>query len=307
MKITARFVLVLAALSLLPSSQAAKGDGPDDRPPVARRSDLYCTGYISDLPPTKDVQVIGGEGENFQYAFSTGSILYLNRGREDGIQSGAVYYIIRPVGEVKHPFKKKKTRVGTLVRELGMLRVTEVQASTATAEIIVACDSVYLGDLLRPYEEIVSPAPRDAQPLPRYAEASGGVTGQIIMSPQYREYLAANQVVYLDLGKKDGLQPGDYFTIYRKIGSRERVAHMKEYNVVEKHNRDYQSDQYRGGEVSNGATRKSRHKVIDDREKLPRKVMGELVILRVENSTAVAMITRTTAEVNIGDHVEKSN
>ncbi len=307
MKITARFVLMLAVLSLLPLLQSAKGDGPDDRPPVARRTDLYCTGYISDLPPTKEIQVIGGERENFQYTFSTGDIVYLNRGRENGIQSGAVYYIIRPVGEVNHPFKRRKTKVGTLVRELGMLRVVEVQASTATAEIIVACDSVSFGDLLRPYEEIVSPAPRDAQPLPRYAESSGGITGQIIMSPQYREYLAANQVVYLDLGKKDGLQPGDYFTIYRKIGSRERIAHMKEYDVVDKRDRDYQSDQYRGGEFSNGATRKSRQKVVDDREKLPRKVMGELVILRVENSTAVAMITRTIAEVNIGDHIEKSN
>ncbi|MEW6209172.1 MAG: hypothetical protein AB1631_12450 [Acidobacteriota bacterium] len=306
MKITARFVSVLAALSLLPLLQSAKGDGPDDRMPVASRTDLYCTGYISDLPPTKDIQVIGGERENYQYTFSTGNVVYLNRGREDGIQSGAVYYIIRPVGEVRHPFKKKK-KVGTLVRELGMLRVIEVQASTSTAEIILACDSIHFGDLLRPYEEIVSPAPRDVQPLPRYAESSGGITGQIIMSPQYREFLAANQVVYLDLGKKDGLQPGDYFTIYRKIGSNERIAHMKEYNVVDKHNRDYQSDQYRGGEISNGATRKFRQKVVDDREKLPRKVMGELVILRVENSTAVAMITRTIAEVNIGDHVEKSN
>jgi hypothetical protein len=307
MKITARLVLALAALSLLSYSQITRGDGSDDRLPVAKRTDLYCTGYISDLAPKKEMQIIGGEMENFQYTFSQGDVVYLNRGRENGIQSGAVYYVIRPVGTVNHPFKRKKTKVGTLVRELGMIRVLEVQGSTATAEIVVACDSIMFGDLLKPFEEIASPAERDGQPLPRFAESSGGITGRIILSPHYREYLSANQVVYLDIGKKDGLQPGDYFTIYRKVGRNERVAHMKDYNVVNEHSPDYDSDQFRGGEYSNQAHRKARQEVIDDREKIPRKVMGEMVILRVEKSTAVAMITRTVAEVNIGDWVEKSN
>jgi hypothetical protein len=306
MKKIARLLVALAALSLLPLINAS-ADGPDDAKPVANRADLYCTGFISDLPPNTKFQIIGGEWENFKYTFSQGDVVYLNRGREDGIHSGAVYYILRPMGDVTHPFKRKKTRVGTFVRELGMLRVIEVQSSTATAEITVACDSVQMGDLLKAFEEIDSPKERPAQPLPRYGDSSDGINGQIIMSPQEREYLSANQVVYVDIGKKDGVQVGDHFTIYRKISDNERVSHMKEYSVDMKKSRDYQSDQYRGGKFSQTAPRKFRRDVMEDREKIPRKVMGEMVILRVENSTAVAMITNTVAEVNIGDHVERSN
>ena len=42
-----------------------------------------------------------------------------------------------------------------------------------------------------------------------------------------------------------------------------------------------------------------------DRE--TRKVLGELVVLKVEKTASVAIITRTTAEVQIGDRIERSN
>ena len=113
-----------------------------------------------------------------------------------------------------------------------MLRVFEVQEQTATAEITVSCDSVELGDVLKPYEEQVGPAPREARPLPRYGEGSRGTKGQIVMSPTFREYFAANEVVYIDLGTRQGVRPGDYFTIYRKINRREGVAKMPEYEVA---------------------------------------------------------------------------
>jgi hypothetical protein len=34
-------------------------------------------------------------------------------------------------------------------------------------------------------------------------------------------------------------------------------------------------------------------------------VLGELVLLKVEKSTAVAVITRTNEEINIGDFIER--
>jgi hypothetical protein len=44
-----------------------------------------------------------------------------------------------------------------------------------------------------------------------------------------------------------------------------------------------------------------------ERPPLPRKVLGELVVLKVEKGASVALITRTTAEVQIGDMIERSN
>src|SRR5262249_33974357 len=212
---------------------------------------------------------------------------------------------IRPLGEINHPFTKKK--LGVYVRELGLVRVLETQAKTSTAEITVSCDTIEFGDLLKPYEAYTGPGPRDARPLPRYAEGSGGVTGQIVLSPGYREYISANQIVFIDLGHRQGIEPGDYFTIYRKIGHSEGVTKPPEDNIVKQRSGDFGSNRYRGGEISNSATNVPHGEVLRKRTEIPRKVLGEMIVLKVESTTAVALITRTTAEVNIGDFVERAN
>ncbi|HXG66308.1 MAG TPA: hypothetical protein VNO70_14515 [Blastocatellia bacterium] len=295
--------IALAALALCLSRAALAQEKPGNQPdPVAKRTDIYCTGFIAELPPRAELQVIGGEKENFQSSFAEGHIVFLNKGREHGVVPGSVYQVIRPLGLMKHPFTRKK--LGHFVREVGLLRVVEVQNVTATAEIMVSCDTVELGDLLRPYEEYVGPEARDNRPLPRYAESSGGTKGRIIMAPNEGEYLAANRVVYIDLGKRNGVNPGDYFTIYRKIGKSERIVTPPRDNIVQERSDGYHSDHYKGGDYSIEATRVPLKEVRRERPSLPRKVVGEMVVLKVENTTAVALITRTTAEVNIGDHIE---
>jgi hypothetical protein len=307
MKQTASVAILMAALLFLSMSRPAEAQqqGETGQPePVVKRADIFCTGYISEAEPRLDLQVVGGDKENQQNSFAQGDVVFLNKGRKAGVQPGAVYYILRPLGEFKHPFKKKK--LGHFVRELGMLRVFEVQDYTATAEITVSCDSVEFGDVLKPYEEQVGPTPREARPLPRYCEGSGGTKGQIVMSPTYREYLAANQVVYIDLGTRQGVRPGDYFTIYRKINSREGVVKMPDYEVSKNRDGGYGSQHWKGGEYASSATRVERDKVKRERPEIPRKVLGELVVLKVNRTAAVALITRTNAEVNIGDFIERS-
>ena len=307
MKQAARIVMVMAVFSLLSLSKftAAQQDPADQSDPVAKRTDIYCTGFISETPLRPDLQVIGADRENFKSSFWQGDVVFLNKGREGGVQPGAVYYVIRPLGEVKHPFKKKK--LGHLVRELGMLRVLEVHEKTSVAEIIISCDTITFGDMLKPYEEYQGPDPRDAHPLPRYGEGSGDVTGQIVMSPNYSEYLAANRVVYIDLGSRQDVRPGDYFTIFRQIGRSERIATMPKDDIVRERSDGYGSKHYKGGDFSIESGRVPQDKVFRTRPAIPRKVLGEMVVLKVEKTTAVALITRTNAEINIGDFVERAN
>lgn len=306
MKSTARIAiaLVIFLAGSLTSSVVARQQSPDQSEPIARRSDLYCTGFIAEVAPHIDLQVVGAEMENLKQTFAQNDIVFLNRGRTAGVQPGAVYYIIRPVGEVNHPFTKKK--LGFLVRELGLLRVLEVGDKISTALITVSCDTIEFGDLLKPYEEIVGPSVGEAKPLPRYGEGSGGTTGQIVMSPGFHENLSANRVVYIDLGSRQDVHPGDLFTIYREIGESEGITKQPQDKVVKNHDAGYGSDRYRGGEFSIQGTRVPREDVLRDRPVLPRKVVGELVVLKVEKTASVALITRTTAEVQIGDQIERS-
>jgi len=297
--------LIVFLVGSFSASVAARQQSPDQPQPLAKRSDLYCTGFIADVSPKVDLQIIGAEKENIKVTFAQGDIVFLNRGRAAGIQPGAVYYIIRPLGEVNHPFTKKK--LGFLVKELGLLRVIEVDNKTSTAEITVSCDTVEFGDLLKPYEEFDGPNVGEARPLPRYGEGSGGTSGMIVMSPGFHEHLSANRVVYIDLGTRQDVHPGDLFTIYRDIGRGEGLTKTPQDKVVKNRSDGYDGDRYHGGDYSIQGTRVPQEQVMRDRPALPRKVLGELVVLKTEKGTSVAMITRTIAEVWIGDRIERSN
>jgi hypothetical protein len=307
MRIIARVaVLAAASLLLLALPVASQQPGADQTNPITRGTDVYCTGYIADAMPSTDLQIIGAEQENMKVTFAQGDVVFLNRGRGAGIKPGAAYFIIRPLGQFKHPFTKKP--MGFYVREVGLLRVLEVQDQTATAQILVSCDTVEFGDLLKPYEEIAPPVAREARPLPRYGEGTPSeTTGQIIMAPGYHEQLSANRVVFVDLGRQQNVQPGDYFTIYRQTGPTEGLTRTPKNDIVRKRDKDFGSDRFEGGDYSVQATTKPLDKIMKERPPIPRKVLGELVVLKVENHTSVAMITRTTAEVTIGDFVERSN
>jgi hypothetical protein len=273
---------------------------------VSKRTDIYCTGYITESTLWPDAMVIGGEKENFQYMFSQGDIVFMNQGREEGVRSGAVYYIIRPLGKFKHPFDKKK-KLGTYVREIGMLRVIQVNDKTSTAQVTISCDQVRLGDLLKPYEEKLAPEPRAGEPLILHGDSTGDIAGQIVMARDYKEYVAANDIVYIDLGERQGVKEGDYFTIYHKITpKRENIGRYPDDKIDQWRSGGYESGHWRGGDYSQEAVTKERKKILNDRPKIPRKVLGEMIVLKVEKGTAVALITRTVGEVNIGDRVERN-
>jgi hypothetical protein len=273
---------------------------------VSKRTDIYCTGYITESTLWPEAMVIGGEKENFQYSFAQGDIVFMNKGREEGVRSGAVYYVIRPLGKFKHPYDKKR-KLGTYVREVGMLRVIQVNDKTSTAQVTISCDTVEMGDLLKPYEEKVAPAPREGEPLLLHGDSSGDIAGQIVLARSYREYVAANDIVYIDLGERQGVREGDYFTIYHKITKkRENVAKYPDDKIDQWRSRGYESDHWRGGDFSNSSVAKERQRVLNNRPAIPRKVLGEMIILKVEKGTAVALVTRTVGEVNIGDRVERN-
>jgi hypothetical protein len=163
--------------------------------------------------------------------------------------------------------------------------VIEVGDKTSTAEITISCDTVEFGDLLKPYEEITGPNVGETRPLPRYGEGSGGTTGQIVMSPGFHENLSANRVVFIDLGTRQDVHPGDLFTIYREIGRGEGITKVPQDKVNKDKSSGYQSDRLRGGKHSIQSTRVPTEQLMRERPALPRKVLGELVVIRTEKGT----------------------
>lgn len=293
----------------------------DQTPRVANRSTLLCAGFIKFQRIPDSPEIVGAEQEQEQRIFSDGDIVYLNAGSQQGIKDGDRFQVIRPRGEVKGVHRQKRGPLGIYVQEVGMLQVFKVRENTAEAQITFTCDSVRLGDLLRRVPHKESPLQRPEVVLDHFADPSGKQTGRLMMARDGREMVTKNDVVYIDLGSEDKVAPGDYLTIYRPLGTGNITRADNEENARGRAT-GFQSDRFRGGGYSIQAQRaKDSTAFVDadgvyrfrpittkeikrDRPPMPRKIVGEMVIIDVQLRTATAIITRIAAEVHTGDWVE---
>lgn len=288
---------------------------------VAGKTSLYCAGYIKYQRLPHMPEIVGAEEEQEQRTFADGDVVYLNAGSQQGIKEGQNFQVIRPRGDVKGVHKQKYGFLGTYVQEVGQLQVFKVRENTSAAQITFSCDMILLGDLLSPIPDRESPLQRAETNLDRYADPSGKQTGRLMMAKDSREMVTRSDIVYIDLGSEDQIKHGDYLTIYRPLGTG-NLTRVDNEEMARNRATGFQSDRYRGGGFSNQASRakdstafvdaegRYRYRPITSREVkrhrplMPRKIVGEMVVINVQTRTATAIITRVVSEVHTGDWVE---
>ena len=283
--------------------------------PVARDSELYCAGFIEYAPAPNYLQVVGGEQEQEQRTYSAGDYVFINAGANQGVHAGAEYSVVRPRGHFSSHWSNKGN-LGVYTQEVARLRVTNVKAETSVALVTQACDQILLGDLLRSAAQRVSPVAPVSAVFDRFAEPSGKQRGRIVLARDGREAPSVSDVVYIDLGQEDNVKEGDRLTIYRRAGTG-NITRFRDTERIPNASYGFESQRFRGGRFSNKAPRvqdptrdglrgplETTPKVKRERPPVPRKVVGEMVILNVQQRTATAIITRVAQEVHTGDYVE---
>jgi hypothetical protein len=282
--------------------------------PAARQSEAACGGFIEQAPQASSGQIVGAEEERERRFFGEGDLVYVDAGAQSGLRVGQEFSVVRPRGRFSSKFSRKSGPLGVYTQEVGRLRVVRVRDRVSVARVTVACSDLLLGDLLRPAASRAVPQARAEVNLDRYAEPTGKQTGRIVLARDGREMVSRDHVVFIDLGGEDGVKAGDYLTVYRPESHGTLVEYGDE--IVANARRDYQSDEFRGGEHSNQAQRVkdvggSQHgetvktpSIKRRRPAVPRKVVGEIVILHVEGRTATAVVTRVAQEIHTGDAVE---
>jgi hypothetical protein len=288
---------------------------------IAGESSLFCAGYIRYQRFGHTPEIVGAEEEQEQRTFSDGDIVYLNAGSRAGIKEGQSFQIIRPRGDLKGVHRNKVGFMGTYVQDVGQLQVFKVRENTSAAKITFTCDAALLGDLLVDIPVRVSPLQRPDGNLDRFADPSGKQIGRLMMARDNRELLTKNDVVYIDLGGEDNVKPGEYLTIYRPLGTG-NITRVDNEELARNRATGFQSDRYRGGGISIQGSRakdetafvdangRYRYRPITTREvkkarpEMPRKIVGEMVIIDVQSRSATAIITRVASEVHTGDWVE---
>ena len=295
--------------------------GSDKPRLVAGKSSLYCAGYIRHERISGMPEIVGALEEQDQRSFGDGDVIYLNAGSRQGIEQGQNFQIIRPRGDVKGVHRQKQGFLGTYVQEIGQLTVFKVYENRAAAQITFTCDMALFGDLLAPVPDRESPTQRADANVDRFADPSGKQTGVLMMSKDSREMVTRNDIVYIDLGSEDKINRGDYLTIFRPLGTG-NLTRVDNEEMARNRSDGFQSDRYRGGGFSTQASRAKdtnafakpdghyRYRPITSKEVkrlrglMPRKIIGEMVVIDVQARTATAIITRVVAEVHTGDWVE---
>lgn len=288
-----------------------EGRGPA---PVARASEAACGGFIEQTPQAAAGQIVGSEEEAERRVFSEGELVFIDAGAQGGVRVGQEFTVVRPRGQFRSKFSRKTGPLGVYTQEVGRVSVVRVRDRVSVAEVKVACGDLLVGDLLRPAQERPVPAARAEAVLDRFAEPTGKQTGRLVLARDGREIVSRDDVVFIDLGAEDGMKVGDYLTVFRPEGHGHLVSYGDE--IASNSRGGFESDKFKGGGFSiqaqrvkdvdgpaSGSTVKT-SEVRRARPAVPRQVVGEMVVLRVEGRTATAVVTRVVQEIHTGDAVE---
>lgn len=322
-------VLLFCAFAHSPASAQAGADGgvqgrPESAAPApaeprraasaARLSETVCGGFIEQTPQAAAGQIVGAEQERERRVYAQGNLVFIDAGAQSGVRVGQEVSVVRPRGQFRSKFSRKSGSLGVYTQEVGLLRVVRVRDRVSVAEITAACTDILFGDLLRHSQPREAPQARPEAALDRFAEPTGKQTGRIVLSRDGREVLSRDQIVFIDLGAEDNVRVGDYLTVFRPEGHGRLADYGDEIGA--NHRRGFESEKLRGGGFSiqgqrvedvdgprSGGNVKS-SEIKRRRPEVPRKVVGEVVVTRVEGRTATAVVTRAAQELHTGDAVE---
>ena len=189
---------------------------------IGVETDVYCSGFIGELGELFPGAVVSAEKEKNQTFFMLGDIVYLDIGERDGIAAGMEFTVVRP-SQAVNKWGSVTDFVGRVYRTPGRVRVICVQERSAIAEISYSCMDVQIGDYVMPFEPIPVPLVRRTQVVTMCDVPNGKGIGHILETRLGETPVGTDSIVYLDLGEADGLNAGDFLTVYRASGRAEGV------------------------------------------------------------------------------------
>jgi len=313
MKKTGLLLVLCAALSYAQQNSAASDQGSGSSPIVTAASfpferiqtptnaDLYCAGFISDhLLPNADY-VAGGLNTPTASKFENGDLIYLSG---SGYQTGQQYSVIRELvdpneEELFYGQARLLKSLGQPYSELGRIRIIDTRSKMAIAQVEFSCDALVAGDIAVPYAEKTPISFHPPVRFDRYLPAASKTSGRIVLAKDFDSQLGTGGKVYMNIGANQGVKVGDY---YRAVRSYE--ADLKDpvdslsFKAAE--SEDTQKNQPAFEPNFLTRTKGPAIRVAD----MPRRAVGEIVILSTTPTTATGMIVFALEEVHVGDDVE---
>ena len=190
--------------------------------PLATEADLYCYGYIGDPKEALPNRVASFEDVEMTYhplvleqtdSVSHGDLLFIDGGTSTGLVPGETYLIVVPGDLVTHP--RTGETIGRHYDYTAQVRILCADETHARAIVTQSCREVPRGARLKPMPQLPIPIAR-VPDVPAFCDPfTGKSNGYIVQSKGFQLIVGVGELVEINLGKDDQLQPGDFLTVYR--------------------------------------------------------------------------------------------
>jgi hypothetical protein len=274
---------------------------PIERVPTPTYADVYCAGFISKRTLPDANFISGGLETPTTTKFAKGDLVFL---QGSGYSAGAEFEIVRALRDVNEyeifPGQKKLLKAtGQPYEEVGRVRIIDTRSHTSIGQIEYSCDGINPGDTAIPFTEKATFNFRGPIKFDRFLPPSNKVSGRIVMGKDFDSELGTGQKVYINVGGNQGVKVGDYFRAVRSYDAdlKDPVDSLSFKAALA------EDSQLKTPSVDPNLFTKSNGPVIHVRD-LPRRSVGEILILSVTPTTATGMIIFALEDVYAGDGVE---
>jgi hypothetical protein len=274
---------------------------PVQRVMMPTYADVYCAGFINRQSLPDAHFVAGGLETPSTTKFVRGDIVYL---QGSGYSAGAEYAIVRALRDMNEyemfPGQAKLLKAtGQPYEEVGRVRVVDTRSKAAVALVEYSCDPLNPGDTAIPFAEKPMVAFHPPLRFDQFLPTGSKISGRIVMGKDFDSELGTGQKVYFNVGSNQGVKVGDYFRAVRNYTAdlQDPVDSLSFRASVS------EDTQKKQPSFDPGLWERGNGPVIHVRD-LPRRAVGEIVVIGTTPTTATGMIVFAMEDVHAGDGVE---
>jgi len=265
-------------------------------------ADIYCAGFLTKERVPDANYVDGGLQTPFDTKFALGELVYL---AGTGYQAGQLYSIVRELRDINeyeiYPGQNKiLADTGRPYGEIGRVRVVDTRSHSAIAQVEFSCDPINPGDLVLPFVEKQPITFRVPEHFDRFKPGNSKLSGRVVLGKDFDGFLGTGMKLYLNVGSNQGVKVGDYFRVVRSYTEtlNDPVDSLS-FKASTSEDTQMHPPSFEGNFFTK--TNGPNIHVAD----LPRRAVGEVVVLNVTPTSSSAMVVFALEDVHAGDTVEQ--
>ena len=274
---------------------------PVERVQNPTNADVYCGGFVSkEVVPNANFVSGGLESPNTT-KYANNDVVFL---AGHGYQTGQQYEIVR---ELRDPNKYELfagqnamlKAMGQPYSELGRVRIVDTRGKMAVGHVEFSCEPIVPGDIAIPFAEKPAITFHMPERFDRFMPSNGKASGQIVLAKDFDLLLGTGSKIYMNVGANQGIKVGDYF---RAVRTYEADLRDPVDSLSFKASTTDDTQKYPPSIEGRMFTRTKGPSIhVPD---MPRRALGEIVVINVTPTTATGMLVFALEDVHVGDQVE---